>query len=357
MIRDYLLQNWILILILAAFAISLKTTVFLEKNTIRRMYVLIIVIFLLSIAVFEEFYLADLGELPEIRTILMAIRYSTTPFIIAQVIYTLAEKTRWFVFIPAIILAVINFISIFTGIVSSIGEDGTLQRGTLWYLPYIGAGAYSFFVIYILLKRSNKELMEIIPICFLGIAFFSGLIFPFIFGSDYSRIFCTTVAVALYIYYEYSILTLTKKDALTGLLNRQSYYANIVNNPQDITAIVSIDMNGLKPLNDNYGHATGDEALIALAQCFTQALGHGQKCYRVGGDEFVIICRRNTEKDVMQLIERIRDAVGKTKYSCSIGYSYNADASETVDDMLKASDKMMYEEKVHYYSRMTPHKS
>ncbi len=58
----------------------------------------------------------------------------------------------------------------------------------------------------------------------------------------------------------------------------------------------------------------------------------------------------------MQLIERIRDAVGKTKYSCSIGYSYNADASETVDDMLKASDKMMYEEKVHYYSRMTPHK-
>ena len=36
MIRDYLLQNWILILILAAFAISLKTTVFLEKNTIRR---------------------------------------------------------------------------------------------------------------------------------------------------------------------------------------------------------------------------------------------------------------------------------------------------------------------------------
>lgn len=41
----------------------------------------------------------------------------------------------------------------------------------------------------------------------------------------------------------------------------------------------------------------------------------------------------------MQLIERIRDAVGKTKYSCSIGYSYNADASEAVDDMLKASDK------------------
>lgn len=349
MFKDYLLQNWIMILILAAFLISLKTTVFLEKKTIRRMYVLIIGIFLLSIVVFGEFYLADLGKLPELRAVLTAIRYSATPFIIAQVIYTLIERARWFVFIPAVIITVVNFISLFTGIVFSIGEDGSLQRGPLGYLPYIGVGAYSFFVIYILFKRSNKQLMEIILICFLGFAFLSGLILPFVFGSDYSHIFCPTIATALYIYHDFSLLMLTKKDSLTGLLNRQSYYSDLTNNPEDITAVVSIDMNGLKPLNDTYGHDAGDEALITMATCFMRALRYGQKCYRVGGDEFIIICRKNKKDDVMKLIERIRDNVGKTKYTCSIGYSYNENPSGDIEAMVKESDEMMYESKNQYY--------
>ncbi len=352
MFKDYILQNWILILILAAFAISLRITVFLEKKTIRRMYVLIVSIFLLSIVVFEEFYLADLGAYPEIRTICMAIRYSATPLIIAQVAYTLVEKARWFVFIPAIVLTVINFVSIFTGIVFRIAEDSTLERGPLGYLPYIGVAVYSFFLISILLRRCNKQPMEIIPIAFLGFALISGVILPLVFGSDYSRIFCSTIAAALYIFYEFTVLMLTKKDSLTGLLNRQTYYADISNNPEDITAVVSMDMNGLKMINDNDGHTAGDEALTTLANCFTRSLKHGQKCYRLGGDEFVIVCRKNSLDEIIQLVECIRDHIGQTKYSCAIGYSYGA---KTIEDMVRESDEMMYEEKADYYRREPGH--
>jgi hypothetical protein len=52
MIKQYILWNWGMILILAAFAVSLKETVFLDKKTIRRMYILIVAVFLLSLVVF-----------------------------------------------------------------------------------------------------------------------------------------------------------------------------------------------------------------------------------------------------------------------------------------------------------------
>ena len=121
-------------------------------------------------------------------------------------------------------------------------------------------------------------------------------------------------------------------------------------NPENITALLSLDMNGLKTINDTGGHAAGDDALVTLAVCFTRALKRGQSCYRVGGDEFVIVCRRASRSEVMKLIERIKNAVAETKYSCSIGYSYRSDAGESVDDLLQKSDEMMYADKAQYYT-------
>ena len=109
MIKSYLLQNWTMLLVLAAFAVALHITVFLDKKTIRRMYILIAAVFLLSIAVFVEFDFATSPEYRSLRVTLMALRYSATPFITAMIAYTLVKKQRWPVFIPAMILAVIDF--------------------------------------------------------------------------------------------------------------------------------------------------------------------------------------------------------------------------------------------------------
>ena len=305
MVSKYFLENWALILILFAFTITLKTTVFLEKKTVQRMYVLIGLTFLLSIIVYVEFYLADIGSYRELRTILMAIRYSATPFIVSQIIFTLVRKFRPLVFIPAIALAIVDFISIFTGVVFSIDSENTFQRGPLGLLPFIIAGLYFVFLVYILVKRSNKRSIEIIPIVFLCFAFISGLVMPFVYGRDYSHVFCLTIAIALFVYYVFLIIQLTKMDSLTGLLNRQAFYADINNNPEDIKALLSLDMNGLKAINDAEGHSAGDEALTTLALCFNRALKRGQSCYRIGGDEFVIVCRKSTQSESIQLDERI----------------------------------------------------
>ena len=348
---SYILQNWALILILIAFAIMLRITVFLDKITVIRMYSLMVSVFLLSIIVFIEFYLMEIGQYKDIRLIMMAIRYSATPIIISMILFTLVRRVRWYVLLPALALVIVNGISIPTGIVFSLDEAGELHRGVLGYLPYIAVGIYSIFLIVILVKQSNKQMTEIIPIAFLGFALATGIILPFILGKDYSKLFCNTIAIALFVYYVFLILQLTKKDALTGLLNRQAYYATIRENSKDITAFVSIDMNGLKVINDNNGHLAGDHALTTLANCFTKATKVKQSVYRIGGDEFVILCRKTSEEELKTLIEEIKANVSETKYSCSIGYCYSPDGNKNIDDMVKESDDMMYADKADYYSQ------
>ena len=350
MFIEYIIQNWALILIAVAFAVSLKITGLQDRGSVGRMYILIAGVFLLSVVVFTEFYLADIGGFLMLRTVLMAVRYSATPLVVAMILFALRKKMKWSVFIPAVLLTVINIISVFTGIVFSLADDGTLRRGFLGYLPYIVAGLYGAALIYILYRNSNRLYTEIIPIVFLGFAFASGLILPFVFGKSFSQIFCSTIMIALFVYYVFSIHQLSKKDPLTGVLNLQAFYDDSMISPEEISALISLDMNGLKKINDTSGHAAGDEALMAIADCYRDVLDGSQAVYRIGGDEFVILCRQMTQEDVTGLIRRIRERVAETKYSCSVGYSCRKSRDTSVSDMLRESDADMYADKAKYYS-------
>lgn len=347
---EYLLQNWALILILSAFAIMLRITVFLDKRTVIRMYVLIVFTFLLSICVYTEFHLAEIGQSPDARLWMMFIRYSSTPVILSLILFALVKRAKWYVLLPAIALSIVNLVSIWTGIVFGLDQSGELVRGAVGYLPYIGVGVYAAVLVFMLIKQSNKQATEIIPIFFLAFTFATGLIFPFIMGKAYSRIFCSSIAIGLFVYYVFLILQLTKKDALTGLLNRQAYYAYLHTGGKDITAFITIDMNGLKAINDNEGHLAGDEALTVLALCFKRAASVRQSIYRMGGDKFIIICRKTSEQDVLDLIRDIKTNVSETRYSCSIGYCYAPSGTKNFEEMVKESDQMMYAEKAAYYS-------
>lgn len=348
-ISEYVSENWILLLVLLGFAISLISTVFMEKKVIRRLFAMIIEIFLLSILVFAEFRIAGSSEYRMLRIVLMAIRYSATPLIIAQVIFTIAKNQKWYIFIPAVLFTVINFISIPTGIVFRLDDQNKLVRGPIGLLPFIGAGLYCVFMIILLLRQSSRQRTEIVPIVFFGFAFASGLIMPFTIGSDFSQVFCATIAISMFVYYVFMLLLLTKRDSLTGLLNRQAYYADIGSEPENINALISADMNGLKTINDIEGHHAGDLALRTMADCFLRAARKRSRVYRLGGDEFAIVCRKCSEKDAEDLCTRIHDEVSKTRYSCSIGYSYAKTGEKSVEDMLKASDVKMYAAKEQFY--------
>ena len=201
----FVIQNWALILISVAFLILLKSTDLQDKSFAKRMYFLIAGVFLLSIVVFTEFYLADIGGYITLRTVLMAVRYSATPVIVSMILFALQKKMRWFVFIPVLILIVFNIISIFSGIVFSLDHNGVLHRGPLGYLPYIVAGLYGVALIIILYRNSSRQFTDLIPIAFLGIALASGLILPFVFGKQFSELFCVTILIALLVFVVISV--------------------------------------------------------------------------------------------------------------------------------------------------------
>ena len=71
-VSEYISENWILILVLLGFVISLISTVFMEQKTIRRLFAVIIEVFVLSVLVFTEFKMAGLTEYRNIRIVLMA---------------------------------------------------------------------------------------------------------------------------------------------------------------------------------------------------------------------------------------------------------------------------------------------
>ena len=348
-IKEYIFENWILLLLLGAFIVILSITSFSNKKTTRRYLLLLILVFFLSIVVFLEFYLKPVSENRTIRLILMSIRYSATPFILSFVILVLVKRQKYIVFLPATLMLIVNIISIFTGIVFGLNDSNELVRGPLGFFPFILSGIYMVWLITLLVIRSNKRLIEIVPIVFLSVALISGVVFPFIFGSKFAQIFCTIIAVSLFIYYVFTILELTKKDGLTGVLNREAYYVETRRDYKDITAIISLDMNGLKRINDTYGHAAGDEALVTIALCFARATRTKQSVYRMGGDEFVIVCRKTPKEDVDALVKRIEENISKTKYSCAVGYSYHEEGTIKLEELLKKSDKEMYTNKSEYY--------
>ncbi|MCR4688704.1 MAG: hypothetical protein K5745_04030, partial [Saccharofermentans sp.] len=85
LITEYITSNWILILVLLGFAISLISTVFMDRKILNSMYLLIVECFILSIVVFAEFKIVSPGPYDTLRLSLMAIRYTSTPLILAQV--------------------------------------------------------------------------------------------------------------------------------------------------------------------------------------------------------------------------------------------------------------------------------
>ena len=156
---------------------------------------------------------------------------------------------------------------------------------------------------------------------------------------DYSTLF----ASLLLIYYLSLYVLTAKEDTLTQLLNRQCYYADSERLKDQITAVVSVDMNDLKKINDFEGHDAGDKALVAVAECLTTNVRKNKQVYRIGGDEFAIFYLKKTEDEVGTDIEIMRKNLSKTKYVCAFGCEMVED--NNIEKAMIDADQKMYTNK------------
>ena len=346
-ITGYISENFVLLVLLAGMRILLCSDTHLEKRMVSRFALTNGMILLYSIFYYMETYLGNQEEYTILRPILSATCYSLIAFILVNVIMIVYPMQKAYLFFPAVLNAALCFISIPTGIVFSISKENHFARGPLGYLTYFIVGLYIVYLICNLFKSNIVRKEELATILIMTVTMAVCFLFPLITDRSVQWL-SITIALDLMIYYIFLLQQYTKRDPLTGLFNRQSAHSYSIKYGIAVTAVVAMDMNGLKELNDKNGHAAGDKALKELGGCFFRSLKRGQRAYRIGGDEFLILCIGNDEKEVQALVERIRQEVAKTLYTCSIGYSMRSEGS-TVETMYKLADKALYEEKAQFY--------
>tara|TARA_B100000700_G_scaffold174826_1_gene193046 strand:+ start:4818 stop:5888 length:1071 start_codon:yes stop_codon:yes gene_type:complete len=153
------------------------------------------------------------------------------------------------------------------------------------------------------------------------------------------------------------------EDELTGLYNRRyvmSHLDKLADTPngQQMFAVINIDLNGFKGVNDDYGHEAGDQLLKLVATEIVSSVRMTDIVARLGGDEFIVIMHRiDSEAHAAQLADSLRNKIekqtllwGKAKIrpSLSIGTAVFSTQTHTVKDVLIRADQAMYRDKARY---------
>lgn len=145
-------------------------------------------------------------------------------------------------------------------------------------------------------------------------------------------------------------------DPLTGLLNYQGIreeVARSLSESSQMAALLFLDLDDFKSVNDTHGHATGDEALYKVAEVLKRCIRSRDFASRIGGDEFVIFLKGiRSPEDAAGCAQRICDQISQiyltqdsASLSCSIGVAIAPRDGATYDDLVKKADKRVYRSK------------
>lgn len=154
-----------------------------------------------------------------------------------------------------------------------------------------------------------------------------------------------------------ALISISNTDQLTGLNNRFGMEQNGIpllekaNAKKEKCAVVFVDINRMKYINDNFGHLQGDLAIRTVSSALLQEIPKNWIGIRYGGDEFIALGVCNDEKSVQRYIKRITDNLKKQVTSMQLSYPLtascgyiltNPDSSDTLIDYINQADNLMY---------------
>ena len=160
--------------------------------------------------------------------------------------------------------------------------------------------------------------------------------------------------------HEQKLFQLATMDELTGLGNRRHFLQQAdrelkrSQRYQQPMAVLMMDLDHFKNINDQYGHATGDQVISHFAGLCRQVLRTSDLTGRLGGEEFAALLPNTDSKAALAAAERLRAAVNENPllvngqsihYTVSLGLSLRQDSDQHVDDLLKRADKLLYQAK------------
>jgi diguanylate cyclase (GGDEF)-like protein len=259
-------------------------------------------------------------------------------------------------FIHALILAV-NLKAHFYFYISE--ANNSFFRGDKYFIRLLVAYSPLLFAAWDLISspRTFKKSHLYMMFLLLGFSFFGSTI-DLIFSSARLSWPCTTAAL-LYAYF-FIIRSDTRLDSLTGIGNRFSFNEFTDKLSRHSTgeswAIVMIDMDHFKRINDTLGHQEGDNALCDMASIIKSCVKGSDFAARYGGDEFVLATKveRGAENGIAKLMSDIQAALDRHnaknirpfKLEISYGFDvYTACGSESIEEFLIRIDSLMYKHK------------
>lgn len=158
------------------------------------------------------------------------------------------------------------------------------------------------------------------------------------------------------------LIRMSNSDALTGLYNRHAFETDaneLRKKMREDLIVFSFDSNGLKKINDTYGHSAGDKLLRLAGICIDYSFGKYGKVYRYGGDEFIALIYVDSRK-INHILDKFKKKIAvenrEFKYELSIACGFASHAENknlTIDELIQTADKKMYIEKESYHKNQS----
>ncbi len=153
---------------------------------------------------------------------------------------------------------------------------------------------------------------------------------------------------------EYELQYLSYHDQLTGLYNRRFFEEELrrIDEERNLPlSVIMADVNGLKLVNDSFGHTVGDELLKKVVEVIIRGCRKEDIIARLAGDEFVILLPKTSIYETEEVVKNIKalalkEKVGSVDISISLGYETKIDKEEKILDILKKAEDHMYKKKL-----------
>lgn len=303
--------------------------------------------------------------------------YILTPMAGGAVVAQMKLRDRWYKALMIVLVcnAVFQIIGCFNGWMVVVDDQHRYSHGPLYgvyvaiYLIVIVLTAIEFLLFSLSYRKQNRtSLISVFVLLLVGVGLQE------ILGSEYRTAYVAmTIGVALmFIHYaEFYKMEADEqlkkqrnqlmKNVLSGVFSRYAYtkdierYSQMTALPDNFTVFV-FDINGLKTVNDTIGHDAGDELIIGAARCIERVVSDAGRCYRTGGDEFVVMTHMSRE-EAQELLDRLEEetkrwseAQAALTLSIAPGYVRAEDHHDyTVEELVKKADQAMYAAKAAYY--------
>ena len=283
------------------------------------------------------------------RVILSITGYSLRPVAVLGFLLVIwpLDKKVWYLWVPVILNAVLYSTAlVYPDLTFGYHEDYHFYRGPLGRTMFVLCVLYMIQILYMIRVRfrDHRGTMFVNYLCA------AGCIGSMIVDVNTDGVtILSAVLISSMTFYLFLRTQGTDHDPLTQLWNRLVFYEDCNTRKNQINGVASIDMNGLKLMNDEQGHDAGDRALEAIGESLKRVMNRKISAYRIGGDEFMLLFYRCSREEMLQALDTLDQDVQAAGLSVAVGLAEATEAKEPIDELIRTSDQRMYQSKSEYY--------